>query len=62
MADADVWRAIANLERRVARLESRLAVSAEVEPETSPGVQAPGASPILDAFADALGALGFSGE
>lgn len=62
MADSDIWRTIADLERRVARIEARLAVSADVEPETSPGVQASGASPVLDALADALGALGFSGE
>lgn len=65
MADAEVWKAIAELERRVARIEKRSAVDADAEPETMPGVStAPGVSPggespVLDAVADALEALGF---
>jgi hypothetical protein len=77
MADADVWRTIAELERRLARLERRLDVDADAEPETMPGVStapgpfgrndfcggfggdAPSESPVIDAVADGLEALGF---
>jgi hypothetical protein len=66
MADAEVWKAIAELERRVARLELRQSIGADAEPETLPGVTSTpgssgGESPVFDAVADALEALGFVG-
>ena len=65
---ATVLDELADLRRRVERLERRLFGADDVEPPTMPGVgAAPGASeysesPMLDALGDAFDALGFGGK
>lgn len=52
-------RALEELRVRVRRLEQFTGVDRE-EPDTLPGIApTPSESPVIDAFADALGALGF---